>query len=209
VTTEATEDLGKLTGLKELFFASSFPLLMVAAGLGQASHGMLYTSSSLHWASLGFNSFDIGLLWTVAVSCEVALLGFSNLLLERFGPSRLLLIGLCGGVLRWVMMASFSSYFLMMVGQSLHALSFAAAHLGTMHFIRLMVPANIRNRAQGLYSALSGGVLMSVTAWASGHFYAEVGGQAYYVMALVSVMAVLLTLVVLRTSPRVRAAGAA
>ncbi len=209
VKTDAAQDEGKLTGLRELFFASSFPVLMVACGLAQASHGMLYTSSSLHWRSLGFNSFDIGLLWTVAVTCEVALLAFSNVLLDTLGPTRLLLMGLMGGMVRWVVMASFSSYALMMMGQSLHALSFASAHLGTMYFIRRMVPTEIRNRAQGLYSALSGGVLMSLAAWASGQFYASIGAQAYYAMAVISAGALALTLAVLRFSPRVRAAGAA
>lgn len=204
-----TVDPAMLSGARELFFASSFPVLMVACGLAQASHGMLYTSSSLHWTSLGFNSFDIGLLWTVAVSCEVALLAFATALLERLGPTKLLLVGLLGGMLRWVVMASFTSYGMMMVGQSLHALSFASAHLGTMYFIRRMVPTAIRNRAQGLYSALSGGVLMSTTAWASGRLYGEVGGLAYYAMAGVSFSAMLLILLVLRFSPRVREAGAA
>jgi MFS transporter, PPP family, 3-phenylpropionic acid transporter len=206
---ETTVDPAKLTGLRELFFASSFPVLLVACGLAQASHGMLYTSSSLHWKSLGFNSFDVGLLWTVAVSSEVTLLALSRALLERLGPTKLLFMGLLGGILRWVVMASFTSYGMMMVGQSLHALSFASAHLGTMYFIRRMVPTAIRNRAQGLYSALSGGVLMSTTAWASGQLYGEVGGLAYYAMAGVSVSALLLIVLVLRFSPRVREAGAA
>jgi MFS transporter, PPP family, 3-phenylpropionic acid transporter len=206
---ETPVDPAMLTGVRELFFASSFPVLMVACGLAQASHGMLYTSSSLHWKSLGFNSFDIGLLWTVAVSCEVTMLAFSSAALERLGPTKLLFVGLTGGILRWVVMASFTSYGMMMVGQSLHALSFAAAHLGTMYFIRRMVPTAIRNRAQGLYSALSGGVLMSTTAWASGQLYGEVGGLAYYAMAGVSFSAMLLILLVLRLSPRVREAGAA
>jgi MFS transporter, PPP family, 3-phenylpropionic acid transporter len=202
-------DPAMLKGGRELFFASGFPVLMVACGLAQASHGMLYTSSSLHWTALGFNSFDIGLLWTIAVSCEVVLLAFSNRLLLWLGPSRLLLIGLSGGLVRWVMMASFSSYGLMMMAQSFHALSFASAHLGTMYFIRRLVPDPLRNRAQGFYSALSGGVLMSLAAWASGHFYMAVGGQAYYAMAVISIAALFVSLAVLRFSPRVRAAGAA
>jgi MFS transporter, PPP family, 3-phenylpropionic acid transporter len=198
-----------LVGARQLFFASSFPLLLLVAGLGQASHGMLYTSSSLHWTALGFNSFDIGLFWTIAVSAEVALLAYSNALLNILGPSRLLLIGLAGGVLRWVMMASFSSFAMMMAAQSLHMLSFAAAHLGTMHFIRLMAPINIRNRAQGLYSALSGGILMSSTAWLSGRLFEDFGGQAYYAMGMVSLLAFVLATALVRFNPRVRAAGAA
>jgi MFS transporter, PPP family, 3-phenylpropionic acid transporter len=204
---EPTDDM--LSGARELFFASSFPLLMVVAGLGQASHGMMYTASSLHWTALGFNSFDIGVFWMVAVSAEVALLAYSNWLLNALGPSRLLLIGLAGGVVRWLTMAAFTSFAMMMVAQSLHMLSFAAAHLGTMHFIRLMVPPHIRNRAQGLYSALSGGVLMSSTAWLSGWLYEDFGGQAYYAMGLVSVAALFAAFALIKFNPRVREAGAA
>jgi MFS transporter, PPP family, 3-phenylpropionic acid transporter len=184
-------------------------LLMLVAALGQSSHAMLYTSSSLHWTSLGFNSFDISLLWVAAVSAEVALLGFSNRLLDALGPSRLLLLGLAGGVVRWVMMASFSNYGLLLASQVLHALTFASAHLGAMHFIRLMVPPDFRNRAQGLYSALSGGVFMATMAWMSGRLYGAWSGQAYYGMALVSLTALVLALVLVRVNPRVRAAGAA
>jgi MFS transporter, PPP family, 3-phenylpropionic acid transporter len=194
---------------RDLFFGSSFPLLMLVAALGQSSHAMLYTSSSLHWTSLGFNSFDISLLWVAAVSAEVLLLGFSNRMLEVLGPSRLLLLGLSGGVLRWVMMASFSSYGLLLASQMLHGLTFASAHLGAMHFIRLMVPPNFRNRAQGLYSALSGGVFMATLAWMSGRLYGSWGGQAYYAMALVSLTALVLAVLLMRFNPRVRVAGAA
>jgi MFS transporter, PPP family, 3-phenylpropionic acid transporter len=204
---EPTEDM--LGGARELLFASSFPLLIVVAGLGQASHGMLYTASSLHWTALGFNSFDIGLFWMIAVLCEVALLAFSSALLNALGPSRLLLIGLAGGVVRWFTMAVFISFPMMMIAQSLHMLSFAAAHLGTMHFIRLMVPLHIRNRAQGLYSAVSGGVLMSSTAWLSGWLYEDFGKHAYFAMGLVSVVALIAAYALIKFNPRVREAGAA
>ena len=170
---------------------------------------MLYTASSLHWTSLGFDSFDISLLWVAAVSAEVALLGFSNRVLEVMGPSRLLLLGLAAGVVRWSIMAASSNYGLLLLSQMLHALTFASAHLGTMHFIRLMVPPDFRNRAQGLYSALSGGVFMASMAWVSGRIYGVWGGQAYYMMALTSLLALALALVLIRLNPRVRAVGAA
>jgi MFS transporter, PPP family, 3-phenylpropionic acid transporter len=202
----ASEMLG---GARALFFASSFPLLLLAAGLGQASHAMLYTASSLHWTKLGFNSFDIGVFWTCAVLCEVTLFAFSGKIIAQFGPTRVLLVGLAGGILRWIVMASFENYAAMLFAQALHVLSFAAAHLGTMHFIRLMTPPQVRNRAQGLYSALAGGVLMSSVAWTSGHLYRAYDSHAYYAMSLVSLAALFLALGLVRFSPRVRAAGAA
>lgn len=196
-------------GARELFFASSFPLLMLVAGLGQASHGMLYSFSSVDWTVLGISSIGIGVLWTVAVLAEVTLFAFSNTLLARLGPARLLLIGLGGGVLRWLLMAFVTYYPALLATQALHALSFAAAHLGAMHFIRHMVPTRLRNRAQGLYSAISGGVFLSATVWLSGHLYAAYGGKTYLVMAAISAAALALALGLIRFSPRVRQAGAA
>jgi MFS transporter, PPP family, 3-phenylpropionic acid transporter len=192
-----------------LLFASSFPLLMLAAGLGQASHGMLNGFGSVHWHALGYTTFNIGLLWTVAVSSEVLLLANSGWLLDRLGPSRLVFIGLSGGALRWLMMAVTTSFEITLLLQTLHALSFAITHLGTMHFIRLMVPPNIKNRAQGLYSAMSGGILMSAAIWSAGHLYQVHGGQTYFFMAGISAVALALAVSLSRLSPTVRAAGAA
>jgi PPP family 3-phenylpropionic acid transporter len=194
---------------RHLFFGSSFALLLIAAGLAQASHGMLYSFSSVYWHSLGISSFWIGVLWVAAVSTEVLLFSFSSGLVTSLGPGGLMLVGIAGGILRWVMMATFANYGLLIVAQMLHALSFAATHLGTMHFIRLLVPNAIRNRAQGIYSALAGGVFMSVTAYASGHLYALYGAEAYYVMAVMSVIAFALVFYLVKLSPTVRAAAAA
>ena len=204
---EATGDV--LNRARDLFIGSSFPLLMVAAGLAQASHGMLYSFSAVHWDSLGITSFWIGVLWLAAVAVEVLLFTFSNALVLSLGPGTLLLIGIGGGVVRWLMMGAFTSYGVMFIAQMLHALSFAATHLGTMHFIRLLVPNAIRNRAQGLYSALAGGVFLSVTAFASGGLYNALGAHAYFVMAGISAVAFVLALMLTRLSPRVRAAAAA
>jgi hypothetical protein len=71
------------------------------------------------------------------------------------------------------------------------------------------VPNAIRNRAQGIYSALAGGVFMSVTAYGSGHLYGLYGAHAYYVMAVMSVIAFALVFYLVRLSPTVRAAAAA
>jgi MFS transporter, PPP family, 3-phenylpropionic acid transporter len=192
-----------------LLFASSFPLLMLAAGLGQASHGMLNGFGSVYWTALGFNTFNIGMLWTIAVTAEVLLFANSNRIVAALGPSKLLLIGLCGGLLRWLSMAVTTSLEVTMLVQVLHALSFAATHLGTMHFIRLMVPVHIKNRAQGFYSAISGGLLMTASIWSSGLLYREYAGQTYIFMACISVAALALALAMVRLSPTVRAAGEA
>ena len=197
------------TGAMKLLFASSFSLLLISTGLGQASHALLYGFSSVSWQSLGFTSLGIGILWSAAVLVEVALLSYSNALVERFGPDRLVLAGLAGGLLRWLLMAVLTSFPLILFTQMLHALSFAATHLGTMHMIRLMAPPHLRNRAQGINAALSGGILMSGTTLAAGKLYDQFGTSTYFAMAAMSAVALALAVAVTHFSPRVRAAVAA
>ena len=75
------------------------------------------------------------------------------------GIERLLVVGLCRGIIRWLGTAFVSNEFLMLGLQMMHGVSFACAHLALMHFIRAHVPPNLRNTAQGLYAALAGGAL--------------------------------------------------
>ena len=207
---EHTEAKGEVLGrARDLIFGSSFPLLMLAAGLGQASHGFLYSFGSVLWSEIGIGSLGIGVLWASAVLGEVLLLGFSARLVAVLGPARLMVLGIAGGVLRWVTMGFVTSFPILLAAQTLHALSFATLHLGTMHFIRLMVPNGMRNRAQGIYSALSGGVLISSAAFASGKLYGEFGQSAYFFMAGISLCALSLLFGLMHFNPRVRAVAVA
>jgi PPP family 3-phenylpropionic acid transporter len=194
-------------GAARFLFATSFPVFLLAAGFAQASHGMMYSFSSVHWQSLGFSPFTIGVLWAFAVLAEVLLLAFSNRVIERFGPGTVFLAGIAGGILRWSLLAFVETLPALLLLQTLHAASFALTHLGTMHMIRLMVPERLRNRAQALNSAISGGVLMSASIWASGPLFHHFGAKAYLAMAAISVAALLIAVPLLRISPRVRAAA--
>ena len=71
-----------------------------------------------------------------------------------------------------------------------------------MHYIRERVPASMRNTAQGLYSVLSSGMLLSGTMWASGALYAGLGGGAFFVMAVISALACGLAMLLLALNPK-------
>jgi MFS transporter, PPP family, 3-phenylpropionic acid transporter len=188
-------------------FLSRFTIFLLAASLANASHAMMYSFSTVHWTTLGFSTMTIGLLWACGVLSEVALFAFSNAVVKKLGPPLLLCIGLCGGVVRWTGMAFASSVFEMALLQSLHAVSFASAHLALMHFIRLNVPSNLRNTAQGLYAALAGGVLLSSVTWMSGPLYNAFGGHAYVAMAMITLFGLGLAVANATLSPK--ASGAA
>jgi hypothetical protein len=60
----------------------------------------------------------------------------------------------------------------------------------------------MRNTAQGLFSVLSSGVMLSSTMWASGLLYGTLGGAAYFVMAVYAALAFTFAVILKAVSPR-------
>jgi PPP family 3-phenylpropionic acid transporter len=65
--------------------------------------------------------------------------------------------------------------------QCLHALSFAATHLGAITFVNRAAPPRLAATAQGYYAIFSGLTMAAATA-ASGALYASLGTHGYAAM---------------------------
>ena len=203
----AIDQPGNSARARKLLLPGPFMIFVIAASLGQASHAMLYTIGPVHWDSLGYDKFTIGSFWAISIVAEVTLFSVSNALVKRFGPIGLIVMGISGGVIRWIFMAQDPGLAATLVLQAFHAVSFAMVHLGTMHYIRQTVPTGLRNSAQGLYAAISGGIGLSAAMWLSGMFYGELLGKTYLVMAAISLAALSFALALKRISPTARAAA--
>jgi PPP family 3-phenylpropionic acid transporter len=192
----------RLAALFAVVSSLPFVLFLLAAGLGQASHGFLYAFGSVHFVDLGLSTFTIGKLWAVSVLMEVLMFAFSNRFHRAFGSVGLIMLGTGLASLRWIATGLEPPLAILFAVQALHAASFGFTHLGTMHFIRERVPENMRNTAQGLFSVLSSGVMLSSTMWASGLLYGTLGGAAYFVMAVYAALAFTFAVILKAVSPR-------
>jgi PPP family 3-phenylpropionic acid transporter len=164
-------------------------VFLCAAGLAQSCHAFYYGFGTLNWKAIGYSPSLIGFLWGLGVLAEIVLFTFSNSMVNRFGPVRLMVIGTACGVLRWTLTAFSPPLWLLLPVQCLHAGTFGAAHLGAMHFIARAVPGHLVGTAQSIYSAITVGVFMAVGQYASGHLFASVGAYGYLLMTGVSVLA--------------------
>jgi len=158
-------------------------LAIGAATLIQASHALMNTFGSLHWAREGHSEAFVGAAWALGVVSETAFFGLAG---RWFGgPDRavgLLALGGLTACLRWLAMASDPGTMLLAVAQLSHGFSFAATHMGSMYLIFELAPHAMRARAQGwLYSAI-GGASATVVVLA-GPLYAGLGEGAYFAMA--------------------------
>jgi PPP family 3-phenylpropionic acid transporter len=165
-----------------------FLLFLAAASLIQASHALIYTFGTLHWQTQGFPSGAIGGLWSLGVIAEIVLFAASGRIMAHHGATRLLLLAGLAASVRWGLMAADPPLWATALLQTLHALSFGAAHLAAMHFLTQAVPEDRAATAQGLYAAVVAGLVMGLATIASGPLYRALAGEAYGVMAVLALI---------------------
>jgi PPP family 3-phenylpropionic acid transporter len=180
-----------------------FLILIVACGLIQSAHGFYYGFSTLVWRGQGISPETVGLLWAFGVAVEVVFLMSLNPIERRISPEALILIGAGGGAVRWLLMGFAPVGAVLWPLQALHALSFAAAHVGAMRLLYRDAPDAAAGMAQTLYAALSGGLLMGASTLLSGVLYDAAGARGYWAMAATTIAGGALALLLLQRANRV------
>ena len=163
-------------------------LAMTASALIQGSHGFYYGFSALVWADAGLSGAAIGFLWAFGVAAEIVFLTVFGRSAERMGPAALFAIGALGAIVRWSAMAFEPGLAWLLPLQTLHAATFAVAHLGFVVFVARSAPPEAAATAQSVNAALTlGGVLAGATA-VSGYLFERVGAQGYAAMAILAAL---------------------
>jgi MFS transporter, PPP family, 3-phenylpropionic acid transporter len=190
-----------------LLASPTFLLFLLAAGAIQAAHAAFYTFGTLHWRALGHSTLVAGELWTVGVAAEILVFAYSAALLRRVGPVSILVLAGLAAVARWLVMAFDPELWLLVALQALHGLTFAAAHVGAIHFLARFVPEAQGGTAQAVYASFTSGILLGGATLLAGPLYAHFGSRAYLAMAGLAAVGVLAALGLERlahTAPRRR-----
>ena len=172
----------------------AFLAVTVAVSLIQSSHAVYYGFSALAWAGAGLDGGVIGVLWALMVVGEIILFAFARRLPPWLGPIPLIGIGAAGAVVRWSVMALDPPVVLLPLLQGLHALSFAATHLGSTYFVARAAPEGLGATAQGYFSLVLSLTMAGFMAM-SGWLFAAYGARAYAAMALAAAVGGLLVIV--------------
>ncbi|TDV61818.1 MFS transporter [Pseudomonas sp. LP_7_YM] len=176
-------------------FENKFLLLTIAAaGFIQLSHTLYFSTASISWGSKGYSSTTIGMFWSVAVLAEIIYFAFSNKILARWAPLPVVMFSGGCAAIRWILFSSSDDLTLIVLGQCMHALSFAAYHSALMRFVRDNAPADIQVFTQGVYYSLAVALPMGLATPISGYLYEIVQSWAYCVMALLALVGTFLAL---------------
>ena len=188
--------------VRHSFLSAAFIIFVLAVGLAQGSHALVYGFSALHWKALGHSGAVTGMLWATGVLAEVVLFWFSGAVMARLGAVRLLMLGAGAAVIRWLGLSLDPPLALLFAFQALHGLSFGASHLGAIEYIKSRVAPERMATAQAIYGAVAGGVFMTGSMWASGKLFRAYGAHAWWFMAVMAGLAFMLALALRRISPR-------
>ena len=172
----------------ELVTSPLFLLFLAAAGLVQAAHAVFYVYGVLHWRGLGLSATWTGALWAIAVIAEIALFARSGAVLKILSPLSLIALGAIAAIVRWIAMAFDPPLAALVVLQVLHALTFGATHIGTVHFIAQNIPPERAGTAQALQASVTAGIAMGGATLLAGQLYGPFGAKAYLAMAVLGAL---------------------
>jgi MFS transporter, PPP family, 3-phenylpropionic acid transporter len=205
LTPEAVEPASQRRTRASLWRSPTFAAVMLGASLIQASHAVMYGFGTLQWSARGIGGTAIGMLWALGVVAEIVLFALSARVVGAVGATGMIVLGGAGGALRWAAMAFDPPTVLLPLLQLLHALSFGATHLGSMHVLARVAPVGRNATAQGDFVAVQG-IVFAAAMSGSGVLVAWLGSLAYGAMAVIAAAGGLLAAVALSRERRAPAA---
>jgi PPP family 3-phenylpropionic acid transporter len=175
--------------------------LLVLGLLMYASHGAYYGFFSLQLSAVGFDKTVIGLLWALAVLCEIALFVWTPRLIRAHSIRILMVSCFALTALRWVTIAWLPEVWgLLILAQALHAVSFGLFHAVTISFMGQVFTEPFRTRGQALFSTIAFGVGGALGSFSSGLLWESGGGL--FAFGAAAILAVLGLVIAFTMAPR-------
>ena len=184
-----------LKGYKTLFRKKNKSLItfIIACSLLQASHAMYYGYSTIIWESKGLSFFKIGVLWAFAIAAEVILF----LKIDKYFKSSLLfktlLFCACVCFIRWTFTYFFENFFILLIVQTLHGVTFALTHYSMIFLINKNIEATSKLLVQSIYYILNGGIFITIFTVCCGYLISYTqGDEGYLLMSLLAFLSFIL-----------------
>ena len=167
-------------------FTPTIVMVLVLGAIGQMTHAPFYTFFSIYLESYGYSKTLIGWLWALGVIAEVGVFLFAHHLLTKFDIFKLLLMCFAVTAIRWWMLSKFpDSLTLLILTQTLHAMSFGLYHSTSSQLINAQFKGQYQVRGQALYSSITFGVGGSIGTLASGYLWSAYDGQTVFMLCAI------------------------
>jgi PPP family 3-phenylpropionic acid transporter len=176
-------DTVRLGSLMQLWFL----LPCISFALIQSTHFFIGAMGALVWKIDGIAESWIGPLIAISAAGEAVTMFLWRRVGKNLTARWMLIIAGLTAVARYAIMALNPPLWIMFAMQALHAITLPFSYFGIMHFIANWAPEEIAAEAQGFSSAMTQGfsvVMLLMFGWLVG----VIGGQAYYVAAVMGLV---------------------
>ena len=162
----------------------------VSIFLMQVAFGGFYNFFTIYQLDQGLNLSIVTMLWTFGVLCEIIMLYFQGVLLER-NLLKILQIATFITAFRWLLLYLFAdSLVITFMSQSLHAISFALYHTASITYIFTLYSQ--KKLAQQFFLGIGFGLGGTVGSLLAGHYYGE---SLFLIEALITFVAGIMLLI--------------
>lgn len=160
---------------------------LLACLLMQISHGPYYTFYSIYLQGHGYSKTLIGLLWALAVLCEIGVFLLMQRLLRRIALRAVLIASFFLAAVRWLLIGHYpESLPVLVLAQTLHAATFGSFHATAMQLVYGFFTGKHQHRGQAVYGSLSFGIGGAVGSLYSGHTWTTLGPTMTFNIAAAS-----------------------
>lgn len=160
-------------------------LLILVVFIYQLSHTAYNNYNAIYLDSMNISvKWISGLILNISVIAEILFFIFSKKIVSKIKPTSLLIFSGIAATVRWVMIAIFHNIYIFTLMQTLHALTFAAAHIA---FILILDKRYNREKIidmQNLYTAICFQLSMTVGLYIMGAIWDFNTSYVFHVSAI-------------------------
>ena len=150
-------------------------VFLFCAFLMLASHGAYYGFFSIHLANMGYGSTFIGITWALASFAEILVMIKSDVIFKRYSKENIIGFSFIVATLRWLILFFATSPAIILLSQTLHAVTYGSFHVASILYIDSLIPDEAKTLGQAANNAVSYGLGITAGFLISGCLYKSTG----------------------------------
>ena len=158
-------------------------VFLFCAFLMLASHGAYYGFFSIHLANMGYGSTFIGITWALASFAEILVMIKSDIIFKRYSMENVIVFSFIVATLRWLILFFATSPVIILLSQTLHAVTYGSFHVASILYIDSLTPDKAKTLGQAANNAVTYGLGLTVGFVISGCLYESMGSFALFIIS--------------------------
>ncbi len=166
-----------------ILFKKPVGLFLMTACLMLVSHGTYYGFFSIHLENLGYGKTFIGFAWALASAAEILIMLKSQYIFSRFTLERVLIFSFMVAAMRWLILFTAQSAYIIMLSQLLHAVTYGTFHMASILYTDRLMPKHAKTFGQAANNSVTYGLGLMVGFLFNGQLFDMVSSHTLFLFS--------------------------